>query len=302
MMRMATRRAFGKGIAASVALSSAGLLGMQASPRTVSTDLQFSLMIWTLSRLGSFEQNLEQVAQAGYQHVELSGQFEKWSAADTVRYLARMRTLGLTIDATSGLSASFCDPAGEEIFLSKLKEFLPKVERLECKQIILLSGKRIEDAPPGAQQNASVDTLKRAVHLLEDAGMTALIEPIDRLENPPIYLDTVMTGFDLANAVASPRLKLLYDFYHEQRTHGNLLEKLDKVIDQIGLVHIADAPTRHQPGTGEIAYRNIYRELGRLRYKGVIAMEFYPLGDVVQTLRQAREEALRCYQEGAHAV
>ena len=32
-----------------------------------------------------------------------------------------------------------------------------------------------------------------------------------------------------------------------------------------------------------------------LHYKGVIAMEFYPTGDVVETLRRSRQEALRAW-------
>ena len=100
-------------------------------------------------------------------------------------------------------------------------------------------------------------------------------------------------GFEIVRAVGSPHVKVLYDFYHEQRTHGDLIEKLEKNFDEVGLVHIADVPGRHEPGTGEVNYINIYRKLKQLKYKGVIAMEFYPTGDVVQTLRHAREEAMQ---------
>lgn len=86
-------------------------------------------------------------------------------------------------------------------------------------------------------------------------------------------------------------LKVLYDLYHEQRESGNLIEKLEKNIGEVGLIHVADVPGRHEPGTGEVNYGNIYRKLAQLNYKGVIAMEFYPTGDVVETLRRAREEA-----------
>jgi hydroxypyruvate isomerase len=59
------------------------------------------------------------------------------------------------------------------------------------------------------------------------------------------------------------------------------------------LVHIADVPGRHAPGTGEINYENIYRKLAELKYNRIVAMEFIPLGDPVAELRQAREAALR---------
>ena len=172
------------------------------------------------------------------------------------------------------------------------------MQRLGCGQIILLSGKRAAGAEAGVQRQTSVETLKRSVDMLAAAGVTALIEPIDLLENPPIYLDGVAKGFEITRAVGSPQVKVLYDLYHEQRQNGNLIEKLEKNIDQVGLIHVADVPGRHEPGTGEMNYCNIYRALGKLRYKGVIAMEFYPTGEAVETLRKAREEAVRCMGEG----
>ena len=58
-----------------------------------------------------------------------------------------------------------------------------------------------------------------------------MIEPIDLIENPPIYLASVSDGFEIVRAVNMPQLKLLYDFYHEQRSFGNLIEKLEKNVD-----------------------------------------------------------------------
>jgi len=88
-------------------------------------------------------------------------------------------------------------------------------------------------------------------------------------------------------------VKFLYDFYHEQIAAGNLIEKLEKNIDLVGLVHIADVPGRHEPGTGEINYSTIFRKLAQLRYQGYAAMEFMPQGDTVAALRAAREMATK---------
>ena len=259
---------------------------------------QFSVMMWALNKRGGFEENLERVAEAGYRHVELVGEFARWSEEDWRRVLARMQALKITVDATSGIKAGFADPggggaAGGDAFVAELKGFIPTVQRLGCGQIILLSGKRVEGAAPGVQRTASIETLKRAADILSAAGLMGVIEPIDRLENPSIYLDGVTEAFEIVRAVGNPKVKVLYDLYHEQRGLGNLIEKLEKNIDEVGLIHVADVPGRHEPGTGEVNYRNVYRRLAELHYQGIIAMEFYPTGDVVETLRRAREEALR---------
>jgi hydroxypyruvate isomerase len=294
MIRMLNRRVFGGLMAALVTRASlTGRVVAQILPVSEGVDSRFSVMIWTLRALGSFEENLEKVAQAGYRHVELVGEFKKWSEEDTRRILARMQTLKISVDATTALTLGFADPAGGDGFLAELKGVLPTVQRLGCNQIIVMSGKRIEGAPVGAQHRASIETLKRAAELLSAAHVGCLIEPIDRLENPPIYLDGVAEAFEIARAVGSSDVKVLYDLYHEQREYGNLIEKLEKNIDQVGLVHVADVPGRHEPGTGEIDYGNVYRKLGELKYQGMIAMEFYPTGDVVGMLRRARQEAVR---------
>jgi hydroxypyruvate isomerase len=293
MQPMLTRRTL-------VAMTAASLAGRALAPQNLSAQavadpgqasVQISIMMWTLSKFGTFEQNLERVAQAGYHHVELVGEFKKWSEDDYRRILARMEALKISVDTTSGVGPGFADPSGGDAFLSALKDLIPAAKRLGCKQIILLSGKRIDGAPAGAQHAASIEALKRAADVLSGTGLVVVIEPIDRIENPPIYLDGVTEAFEIVNAVGSPNVKVLYDVYHEQRQFGNLIEKFEAHIDQVGLIHIADVPGRHEPGTGEINYLNIYRKLKELGYNRTMAMEFYPTGDIVETLRRARDQA-----------
>jgi hydroxypyruvate isomerase len=293
MQPMFTRRTFVSMTAASLAaraLTAQETAAQSPAPQSqIST--QFSVMIWTLKKLGTFEENLDRVAQAGYHHVELVGEFKQWSEEDYRRIIARMESMKISVDATSGVSAGFADPSGGDAFLSGLKDLIPAAKRLQCRQIILLSGKRIEGAAPGSQHAASIEALKRAADVLSSAGLVAVIEPIDRIENPTIYLDGVTEAFEIVTAVNSPNVRVLYDVYHEQREFGNLIEKFEKNIELVGLIHIADVPGRHEPGTGEINYLNIYRKLAQLNYRGTIAMEFYPTGDIVDTLRRARDQA-----------
>jgi hydroxypyruvate isomerase len=289
MRRMLTRRSF---VAAAAASLGAQMLAQSQPDLPGLSRVQFSIMMWTLKKLGTFEENLDRVAHAGYHHVELTGEYKQWSEVEYRKNLDRMDALKISVDAISGVSAGFADPAGQDAFLSSLKDLIPHARRLQAKQIILLSGKVLDKAPADAQHKASIEALKRASELLEGANLTAVIEPIDRIENPTIYLDGVTEAFDIARAVGSPRVRVLYDVYHEQRQFGNLIEKFEKNIDMVGLVHVADVPGRHEPGTGEINYLNIYRTLLHLEYKGAIAMEFYPTGgDPVDTLQRARDQA-----------
>ena len=287
MLRMLSRRTF-------AGMTAASLAGHAFFPQGIAAESvdRISIMMWTLNKLGTFEENLERVARAGYHRIEMTGEFHDWSDADYRRILARMQKLAIQVDATSGVKAGFAHSSGGDEFLAELKQMIPIAKRLGCGQIILLSGSKEEGVVPGTQKEASIEALKRAVEPLRQAGLVAVIEPIDRLESPTIYLDGVSEAFEIARAVNSPSIRVLYDVYHEQRQSGNLLEKFDANIAQVGLVHIADVPGRHEPGTGEINYSNVYRKLSTLHYTGNIAMEFFSTADTEQTLRKAREQAL----------
>jgi hydroxypyruvate isomerase len=288
------RREFGR-MAVGGALGQALLRGNAQTVRTVDGP-RFSVMLWTLTRQAPFERCLEMVAAAGYQGVELVGEFQKWSADETRGMLAKMSSLGLMVDSMSGVKAGFADPSQSADFMGQLATHLEWAKKLGCPQVILLSGKRVPGMDATVQRQTSVENLKRAAELAAKSGIEIVIEPIDPLENPTIYLTTVTDGFEIARAVDAKNVRVLYDFYHEQRAFGNLIEKLEKNVDLIGLVHIADVPGRHEPGTGEVDYGNVYRKLAELKYKRFIAMEFYPTGDPVATLTKARMEAQAAFR------
>ena len=253
--------------------------------------VRFSFMLWALTKQVSFDRALEIVSAAGYQGVELTGQFQTWTPDERTRILARLKSLNLVVDALSGLRAGFAVPADSDAFLTEFTEHVHYATQLQCPQIILLSGKRVQGISAETQRQCSIDNLKRAAEIAAKSNIEIVIEPIDYLENPTIFMASVTQAFDIAQAVNTPNVKVLYDLYHEQRSFGNLMEKLEKNIDRIGLIHIADVPGRHEPGTGEIDYASIYRTLAELKYSRWIAMEYYPTTEPIASLTKARKEA-----------
>ncbi|MEO6804433.1 MAG: TIM barrel protein [Granulicella sp.] len=287
------RRKFGQLIAATAlegALFRAGAQGVTATATAAPSAPRFSCEIGTLKE-PSYDRCIEIVHEAGYQGVELTGFFQKWTPAEQRRLMAKMSSLGVMIDMLSGLQASFAIPNTTEEFVTRTTAHCHLAKDLGCPQINIKSGKRLEDVDPKVQIATAIDNLKRASDVADASGINIVIEPIDLIENPTIFLTSVTEGFEIVRAVNRPNVKVLYDFYHEQRGGGNLIEKLEKNIDWVGLVHIADVPGRHEPGTGEINYMNIYRSLGKLHYNRFIGMEYGPTTDAVTSLRRSRMEA-----------
>lgn len=258
----------------------------------------FSVMLWTVFKNMPFEQRLEKIVEAGYKNVELVGEYRKWSDAEFNRNNAKRKELGISFDTTAGLKHGVGNPNNREAMLADVKNELPIMEKLDCPAVIIMSGNVVPGMPREVQHKSCIEGLKQAVALVEGKKINGqpvrlLIENIDQEENPKYFMQSVAEGFEIVRAVDHPQVQLLYDFYHEQIAEGNLIEKLEKNIQYVGLVHIADVPGRHEPGTGEINYYNIFKKLGELKYTRMAAMEFYPTSDPVGKLREAREMAIK---------
>ncbi len=257
-----------------------------------------SVMLWTILRDLPFEQRLEKVALAGYRNVELVGEYSKWSDADFDRANAKRKEFGMTFDCTAGRKHSLCDPAERGALVAELRATLPVMERLACPAIILLTGNTVPGMSLDAQTQSCVDGLKALAAVVEGKKINGepvrvLLENIDPEENPKYFLTSVARGFEIVKAVGHAQVQFCYDLFHEQISEGNLIEKLEKNIEHVGLVHVADVPGRHIPATGEINYQNIFRKLRELKYNRVVAMEFIPTGDPVEELKAAARLALQ---------
>lgn len=257
-----------------------------------------SVMLWTVFHDLPFEQRLEKVAEAGYRAAELVGEFNDWKKEDFAESRRKKRELYLEFDGTTGVWQPLADASAREVFLKSLREFIPTMRELECSRLIMQTGNTVPGLSRSEMHANCIETLKRGGEIAAENNIDLLIENIDPEENPKYFLTASAEGFEIVRSVGNPHVKFLYDFFHEQIAQGNLIAKLEKNIDFVGLVHIADVPGRHDPGTGEINYSNIFRKLGELGYSRYVAMEFIPKGEVVPALRAAREMALKFGRPG----
>lgn len=295
------RRTFAGRLAA-CALGAAGCsqLGLKlvADSPAHTAAFHLSVMLWTLRPKYPVEQAIELVGRAGYNGFELVDEDKHWSATDVARVRARMAALSLKCDAISGIDTGFAQPGAGRQLAEELTARIEQAERLDCRRIILLSGKRVEAMPRDQQHAVCVENLKRAGDIAAARRCELLIEPIDALENPSIYLTHVAEAFGIARAVQSPAVKVLYDFYHEAQgiqtpeQSAALLQPLKGNMDLLGLVHVANVPGRHAPGAGRIRYAELYAALRQAGYTGWMAMEFMPLGDAETELRRAAQQTM----------
>ena len=256
---------------------------------------KLSIMLWTLGRQLSADAQVDIAAKAGYAGVELLTDYKTWKPDQMAAFKAKLKSTGLVVDSMVSGSSTLVDPDKAQALVDSVTASIPFAKDFGCPQFILTSGVTLAGQAPDAKRKAIVEALKRVSDATQKDNIEVLLEPIDVLERKTSAVTSVVEGFEIVREVARPNIKVLYDFYHEQRGAGNLLEKLDGNLDLVGLVHIADVPKRTAPGTGEVNYINIYKRLAEMKYSRWIAMEYYPAGDAVSSLRTAREEVEKAF-------
>ena len=88
--------------------------------------------------------------------------------------------------------------------------------------------------------------------------------------------------------VGSPRIKLLFDIYHVQIMHGDIIRRMESVKDLIGHVHTAGVPGRGElDDIQEINYPPLMKKLIDLGYTGYVGQEFIPTRNPREGLKQA---------------
>ena len=137
--------------------------------------------------------------------------------------------------------------------------------------------------------------LKELARHAEKKNVTVCVEHLNtRDDSDPMKGHPGYAGDDLdwcasvLRKVGSPRIKLLFDIYHVQIMHGDVIRRMESVKDLIGHVHVAGVPGRAElDDTQEINYPPILRKLLDLGYTGYVGQEFIPTRDPLAGLKQA---------------
>ena len=199
--------------------------------------------------------------------------------------------------ANKGVSAPGCglvNPREHEEFLKQTQLAIDAARAVGAKQLVTLTGNEMGGVPRSEQMANAVAAMRAAAPMLEKNGMTAIVGVLNTYVNHAGYfLYYVRDGAELIDRVGSPNVKLLFDIYHVQIMEGNLIESIRSNIDRIGHFHVGDVPGRHQPGTGEINYRNVFKAIYDQgdRFRGSVALEYSPTVPLEQDLAAMRELA-----------
>ena len=147
---------------------------------------------------------------------------------------------------------------------------------LECDQLVCISGIAPPDGDPELLHDTFASNLGFATSELRRYGIRLLIEPINTIDRPGIFLQTMAQAASIIREVGSDNLFVEYDTCHAQSMQGDLARTIEANLNLIGHIQIADVPGRHEPGTGEINFPFLLSFLDRIGYGGWVGCEYRP--------------------------
>jgi hydroxypyruvate isomerase len=276
------------------AAASAGVAGLAlATPHTSygadeyrikNSNIRQSIVAWCFRPM-TVPELAKHAKRLGYLSVELCPPTE-WSM---------LKELGLTcaIASSHGFAKGFAHTEEHDECLAKLREQIDHAAAHGVPSVITFSGFRRGLTTDDGVQNM-VAGLKKIVGYAEEKRVTLCLEhlnsrvPIEMKGHPDYFCDDLELTVDIVRQVGSPRMKVLFDIYHVQIMHGDVITRLLQHREYIGHIHTAGNPGRNEIGdTQEINYPGIMKAIASMKYQGYVGQEFIPLRDPVTSLSDA---------------
>lgn len=210
-----------------------------------------------------------------------------------------LKATGATFSSMTGyVTGTLADDEGADELVQTAEQSIPVAKKLGIPRLNLhgtgLGDKglpvKVSHAVTGGMWMKAQATLTRLADLGKQHGVMFVLENLNTaVDHPGTPFAKAEDCLALVKAVNRPEVKLMLDLYHAQIGEGNLIELLRRALPWIGEIQVADVPGRCEPGTGEINYPAIARELKKLGYTGNIGLEAWPSGDDELALRRFRD-------------
>lgn len=226
----------------------------------------------------AFDQ-LRFMADEGFTAVE-----ENWitnfSVADQEKFGKTLEELGMRMGVFvahaefTKVTFASNEPAMRERIRKEMEQACEAAARVGAKWCTVVPGGYDNGIEWDYQTANVIENLRVAAEILEPAGLTMVLEPLNPWRNHAgCFLSKVPQAYMICRAVDSPSVKILDDLYHQQITEGNLIPNIDAAYSEIAYFQVGDNPGRNEPGTGEINYKRVFQHIHSKGFQGIIGME-----------------------------
>jgi hydroxypyruvate isomerase len=195
------------------------------------------------------------------------------------------------------------NPRYHDEVIANTKEAMDQAAAFGVPNVIAFTGYKWLDADdPGSGEISleegaghSVKALREIATHASRAGVTVCLEQLNTRDDthpmkghPGYQGDNLDYCAEIIKSVDSPYVKLLFDVYHVQIMHGDVIRRIRQYRDLIGHVHTAGNPGRGElDDRQEINYPAVMQALADAGYQGYVGHEFIPTLDPQEGLAQA---------------
>lgn len=222
---------------------------------------------------------LKFMADEGFRALEDNGMASR-PAEEQARIARAMDDLGIEMGVFvahadfGAVTFASSEPEAWKRIEADLRRALEVAKRVRAKWCTVVPGCFSNGLEWDYQTANVVTNLRRAAELAAEGNLTMVLEPLNAWrDHPGLFLTRIPQAFQICRAVDSPYCKILDDLYHQQITEGNLIPNLERAWSEIAYFQVGDNPGRNEPGTGEIAYGNVFRRIRALGFAGIVGME-----------------------------
>jgi hydroxypyruvate isomerase len=239
-----------------------------------------------------FPARFEAAKKDGFEMVEFWSWIEK--DLDAVRKSAS--DAGIKINGFNGdADFSLVDPDQKKNYLEFLERSVDAASKIGASSVTIHSnalgeGGKVINHYTGLSNTVKkcsmFDTLLECAEIADQSGIGMNLEALNVItDHVGNFLLHTSDAAEMTRMINSPKLKILYDIYHMQLNEGNICGNISAFIDQIGHIHVADVPGRHEPGTGEINYTCVFAHLEKTGYSGCIGYELFPKTSTTEAVK-----------------
>jgi len=211
---------------------------------------------------------------------------------------AQKAGLEISLVGSHGFSDGPNNTKNHEMVIEKIINGIDVAKEVGAKRVITFVG--MEDPNIDSDQaNANcVKAWKQVVGHAEKNGITLCLEHLNSVDDshpmkghPGYQGDKLDFCIEAIRKVGSPNFKLLFDIYHVQIMHGDIIRNIRSLKEYIGHYHTAGNPGRAElDDTQEINYPAVMKEILKTGFEGFVAQEFIPRwNDKIAALRHAAE-------------
>jgi len=245
--------------------------------------MKFSANLSMLFTEVDFLDRFEKAATNGFEAVEYMFPYD-WPAEQLLEHLQRNNLSQVLFNLpvnewAAGVRGIACLPGRDQEFQENVGRALAYAKVLQCPRLNCLVGLTPEGEDPDRVEQTLVDNLRFAANELAQENITLLVEALNSRDIPGFHLVGSQQAIDLIEATGRTNIKFQYDIYHMQRMEGELINTMAAIMDRIGHIQLADNPGRHEPGSGEINFGNVFKAIDQAGYDGWIGCEYIPAGD-----------------------